>query len=325
MKKTTQSKKILVDKKFKGLRLDVFLTKIQLFQTRSQALKCISEDQVFLNKSPLKASYRLNSGELLTVILPPEKKESLSPFQFPLDILFEDEQILVINKPAGLVVHPAPGHEEKTLVNILFHQKKLSPGSHPLRPGIVHRLDKDVSGLLILAKTTASQNHLIQQFKNHHIKKEYWAISLHPPSPIQGVIESWINRHPTHRKKMRSIKNFKSGAKKAITSYKLFRQHESGLSWIKCHLKTGRTHQLRVHLSSLSCPIVGDKTYGGQKKLSFIKDSALKELVKNLPRIALHAHSLSFSHPSSAQEMSFQSTWSKDLEKLLKKLNFNEK
>ena len=325
MKKNVQTKKILILKKFKGLRLDVFLTKIQMFPTRSQALKHIAEKQVLLNNSPLKASYCLNSGELLTVIRPLKQEEDLKPYHFPLDILFEDKQILIVNKPAGLVVHPAPGHEEKTLVNILFHQKKLSPGSQPLRPGIVHRLDKDVSGLLLLAKTKTSQDHLIQQFKNHQIQREYWAISLRPPSAMQGVIESWIARHPIHRKKFISLQTFQKGSKKAISSYKLFRQSDSGLSWIKCRLKTGRTHQIRVHLSSISCPIAGDSLYGGKGKLSSIKDTALKEELKSLNRIALHAQSLSFSHPTSNKQIALTCGWPENLKILLKRLEFHKK
>ena len=321
-KKPTQT--ITVRKEFEGLRLDIFLAKIQMVQTRSQALKLISKNQVSLNNSPLKASYRLSQGDLLTVTLPFSKqKENLSPYHFPLDILFEDEEILVVNKPAGLVVHPAPGHEEKTLVNILFHQKNLSPGSHPLRPGVVHRLDKDTSGLLVLAKTKASQDHLIQQFKEHHIHREYWAVSLCPPSPFQGKIETWMARHPVHRKKFISLKEFQPASKKAISFYQMFRQHDSGLSWIKCHLQTGRTHQIRVHLSSISCPIAGDKIYGGQtKRLSSIKDLALKEMVKNLTRIALHAQGLGFIHPLSGKSMTFRTPWPFHLKALLEKLDF---
>ena len=318
-------KEFLIEKKFKGLRLDQFLAKKQVVKTRAQALKLISEKQVFLKKLNLKASYRLNTGDCLKVILPKKKSATLNKYDFPLDILFEDEEILIINKPAGLVVHPGPGHEEETLVNILFHKKNLSPGSHPLRPGIVHRLDKGTSGLLLLTKTKKAQDHLIKQFKDQSVKKEYWAISLHPPSPLKDTLETWIGRHPIHRKKFTSLKKYKSGFKKAITSYQLLRQHESGLSWVQCHLKTGRTHQIRVHLSSLSCPLVGDELYGAKKKLSFLKDSSLKEEVKNFNRLVLHAHSLSFLHPHSNKRVTWKSPWPEDLKPFLKKLDFYEK
>ena len=232
-----KTKKVQVKKKFKGLRLDLFLAKEGILATRSQARKLISSNQVFLNHFPLKASYRLTGGENLLICLPQETL-GLSSYDCPLDIVFEDEEILIVNKPAGLVTHPAPGHRENTLVNILAHKKKLSPGSHPLRPGIVHRLDKDTSGLLILAKTKSSQDFLIQQFKKQRIKKEYWAISLRPPSPFEGEIETWMSRHPVQRKKFVSLKTFKKGSKKAISSYRLFKEDShSHLSWIKIFLK----------------------------------------------------------------------------------------
>ncbi len=319
MTKSSQTKKIPVQKEFEGLRLDVFLKKWT--DSRSSALKLILEKQVCLNNRPLKASYRLRAGDQLRVTFPPKKTLNLKPWDFPLKILFEDKELLVVNKPAGLVVHPAPGHEEKTLVNILFHKKKLSPGSRALRPGIVHRLDKDVSGLLVLTKTKSAQDFMIQQFKERNIQREYWALCLRGPSPVEGEIKSRIARHPSNRKKFISLKQNQDKGKFALTFYKLFCQHESGLSWLKCWLKTGRTHQIRLHLNSISCPVVGDKTYGGQK-LSFIKDLRLKEQVKKLQRIALHAHSLSFPHPVSKKQIIFKSPWPPDMKALLNYLHF---
>ena len=316
-------KKLSVQEKFKGFRLDQFLVKIQAVKTRSQALKLISEKKVLLEKSSLKPSYRLNGGEDLMLIIPKSKPDGLSRYDSPLDILFEDEAILVINKPAALVVHPGPGHTDNTLVNILFHQKKLSSGSHPLRPGLVHRLDKDVSGLLVLAKNKSSELHLIEQFKSKQAQREYWAISLRPPYPDKGVIETWIARHPKNRQKFMSYKNNPSRGKKAITSYELFCKHSSGLSWVKCRLQTGRTHQIRVHFSSILCPILGDELYGG-KKSSFIKDTGLKIEIQNLNRISLHAQYLSFIHPLSKKKISFTSSWPSDLEDLIKKLGFGK-
>ena len=323
--KKNKKKTLFVKPSLAGSRLDQFLTNSQLVKTRSQALKLISEKQVFLNGSNSKASRRLHSGDLLELILPSREPEVLSKYNFSLDIPYEDEEILIVNKPAGLVVHPAPGHKKETLVNILFHQKKLSPGSHPLRPGIVHRLDKDTSGLLVLAKSKTSQDHLIKQFKGHHVQREYWAVSLRPPSPFKATVETWISRHPVHRKKFISLKEFKPGARKAITSYELLKQNKNGLSWIRCRLKTGRTHQIRIHLSSLFCPLAGDELYGGKKKLSFITDPLLKEQLKKLNRIALHAHSLGFQHPLSGQWLTYKSSWPEDLKGFLKKLGFYEK
>lgn len=228
---------------------------------------------------------------------------------------------MVLNKPAGLVIHPAPGHPDKTLVNILCHKTNLAPGSNPLRPGIVHRLDKDVSGLLILAKTRNALKDLVQQFKAHNVEREYWAVCFRTPSLLKGKIETWVTRHPVNRKKFISLNQFKTGSKKAVTFYEVFRQGGIGFSWIKCHLKTGRTHQIRVHLSSLACPLLGDEVYG-KRKLSFIQDSGLKKHIQNLNRIALHAHSLSFLHPMTKKRMTFKSCWPSDLKGLLTKLEF---
>ncbi|MCY4321600.1 MAG: RluA family pseudouridine synthase [Bdellovibrionaceae bacterium] len=315
-------KEILVTEKFKDTRLDVFLVKKHLVSSRSSSLKLISRPAVFLKGKALKSSYRLKTGDLLKIILPPIQDvldSKLIPYDHPLEIIFEDEEILVVNKPAGLVVHPAPGHKDKTLVNILFSKKKLSSGSHKLRPGIVHRLDKEVSGLMILSKTKNSEKNLIQQFKKHEIERKYWAITLYAPSVYQGKIETWIKRDSIHRKKFVSLKRFQSGSKKAISYYKVLKQHRSGISWLECQLKTGRTHQVRVHLSSIGCPILGDFTYGRQK-LSFIKDKLLKKELQNLKRIALHAQSLKFKHPQSKKILSFKSPWPKELRFLLENL-----
>ena len=313
-------KEILITDEFKFLRLDLFLTKIKISSSRSQALKLISNKGVFLNKKNLKASYRLNKGDILKIYLPEEKEEELlKAYDYPLEIVFEDEELLVVNKPAGLVVHPGPGHKDKTLVNILFGAKKLSSGSEKLRPGIVHRLDKEASGLLILSKTKKSEEALIQKFKKHEIQRKYWALALRPPSPYSDWIETWWGRHPVHRKKFASFKEFKTGRKKAITFYQLLKQHSSGISWLECQLKTGRTHQIRVHLSSIGSSILGDDFYGRQK-LSFIKNQNLKKEIQKLKRIALHAYSLSFQHPLSKKSLSFEIPWPENLHPLLKQI-----
>ena len=309
--------KIKVLKKFEGLRLDLFLTQNKFFINRSQALKHIAKHGVLLKQSPLKASYRLKAGDCLNLLAfdkPPVK--DLTPYFLDLEIPYEDQDLLVINKPAGLVVHPAPGHPDKTLVNVLSFKKKLSPGTHPLRPGIVHRLDKEASGLMIIAKTLKAQTVLIRQFKSHEIKREYRVISLRPPSPITGRVESWILRHPKNRKKFISYPTDSKGGKKSLTFYNLVKQNKEGLSLIECRLKTGRTHQIRLHLSSLSCPIAGDKLYGSSKT-SFLKNKALKKELKLLNRIALHAYRLRFPHPLSRKIMDFSLAWPKDLKNLL--------
>ena len=315
MKSSQNIKTFIVKKEEEQLRLDQFLRRKK--EIRSQASKLLNQKKVFLNNKALKASYRIKAGELLSVQL--EESQS-SPYKA--DILFEDESLIVVNKASGVLTHPAPGNNNSNLVQALLDKNKsLSPGSHPLRPGIVHRLDKDSSGLLLVAKKLAAQEFLIKAFKNREIKREYFALSLKPPQPLEGRLETWLIRHPKHRQKFYSIKEFKAGAKKAITNYKLIKEHESGLSWIKCQLETGRTHQIRVHLSSINCPILGDPLYGRQK-LSALKDSGLKQIIKNLNRVALHAFRLEFQHPVSKKTRTFEIGWPDNLKALLERLQF---
>lgn len=323
MEKSKLLKEFLIQKRDESLRADLFLARKIPNLSRSQVLELIKKKKVLLNQKAFKkSSQRLKKGDLLTVYLPEKAKTLvLSPYKLALDIVFEDQQILVVNKPAGLVVHPAPGHPDKTLVNALIFKKRLSPGSEALRPGVVHRLDKDTSGLVLLAKTKKTEEILIEQFKEHKIQRRYWAITRASPRPLENKIETWLFRHPVHRKKFSSSLNYKPGAKKAISFYKVLKQHESGICQLDCELKTGRTHQIRVHLSSIKAGIIGDKLYANQQ-LSSIKDKALKEELKKLNRVALHAYSLNFLHPISNKALSFKIPWPKDLKALLKKLNF---
>ena len=330
-----ETKDVLVEKEFEGLRLDLFLARRGLVSSRSQARLMLKEGRIQLNQTNPRASTRLRSKDRIKISLP--KKPSvigLVPYNSPPEIVFEDKWILLVNKKAGMVVHPSIGHEEKTLVNVLFHQKRLSPGLQAFRPGVVHRLDKDVSGLLLLSKTQTAEDRLIRQFKQREIKREYWAVCLCPPSAEEGWIESRISRHPIHRQKFTSLSLSQPKGKAALTFYRLIRKHQSGLSWIKCRLLTGRTHQIRVHLSSIACPLVGDKVYGphygppssssSRRRFDFLKNQpqSLKAQVQNLNRIALHAQSLEFFHPLLGKKMFFHSPWPKDLNPLLKVLGF---
>lgn len=304
-------------------RLDRFLGEQKIFKTRSQALKIIKQGKVFSKGTSLKPSSLLKKGDVLKVYLPENSgKKKLLPYNFPVFCMYEDEDVLVVDKPAGLVIHPAPGHESDTLVNALFYKKQLSSGSDALRPGLVHRLDKDTSGLLILAKNKISEKHLIQQFKTRTIQRRYWGIVCKTPKELSGKIESYMSRHPKDRKRFTSHSSRPStGGKKAITNYRTLKQHESGLTWMEYTLETGRTHQIRIHSSFLHSPLVGDKTYGrgGCKNL---QDKKLKILCKSLNRVALHAQSLCFIHPHTKKKISFVSPWPTDLLPLLKHLNF---
>lgn len=315
-------KNILVTLNLANIRLDQFLAKSQAYSSRSQALKCISKKEVSLNNIPLKASYLVQVNDVLQIPVIKQQSKTLSISNIKIDIVFEDEDVIVINKPAGLVVHPAPGNEHDTLINALFHKVKLSPGTSSHRPGVVHRLDKNSSGLLLLTKNQKSQDVMIEQFKTHKVKRSYWAICLKTPSPIEDHISSYLSRHPKQRTKFISTKQACPGSKQARCSYHVFKMHPQGLAWLNIQLQTGRTHQIRVQLSSLNCPIAGDDLYGGTKKLSFIKDANIKQEIKKLQRTALHAHSLAFLQPSSKKAMVFHASWPKDLKPLLKGLDF---
>lgn len=314
--------KITIDIKDEGLRLDQFLATTAEIKTRSQALKIIQKNGVLSGKTSLKPSHKLKAGEILTIHLPDVISKKLEIYDIAINVVYEDEDILVVNKPAGLVVHPAPGHPSDTLVNALFTHTKLSPGSNSLRPGIVHRLDKDSSGLLVLAKNKEAETSLIEQFKQKSVRRIYWALSLKTPPALETTLESYIKRHPRLRQKFISIKNYQAGSKKAVTHYKVVKTHGNGISWLECRLETGRTHQIRVHLKSIACPIVGDFFYDEQQN---VKSKSLKSKVDFLGRIALHARALSFQHPATNQRMDFECDWPEDLKEMLIELNFIKK
>ncbi|RME14927.1 MAG: RluA family pseudouridine synthase [Bdellovibrio sp.] len=282
-----------------GKRADSFLCSLPEIASRTQAQKLIQDKKVLVNGQSIKPSYLPRKGDLFTITIPPPPPgPSLSPYNFPLNIIYEDEDLLVINKPSGLVVHPAHGHDSDTLVNALMNKGiPLSKGTHPLRPGIVHRLDKETSGLLVIAKNDAAHSFLSEQFFQRSIQRLYWAFVQKKPSPLSGIIESYLARHPVHRKKFASQPN----GKKAITHYTV-KKYNHLISLVECRLQTGRTHQIRVHLSEKGCPILGDPLYGPRKPFK----------VKS-PRLALHAKTLGFIHPQSHKKLFFSSELPEEL------------
>ena len=298
-----------VDLDFEKTRLDHFLTEKEVFLNRSKALQAIQNQQVSLEGKFLKPSYKLKGGELLEIKIL-QSKTLLPSFDIDIPIVYEDEDVLVIDKPAGLVVHPAPGHENDTLVNALKDKKKLSPGSSPLRPGIVHRLDKDTSGLLVLAKNQKSETDLIEQFKNKKVTRVYWAISSKIPKKNTGKITSYLVRHPKLRKKFISVSEFQTGAKKAITNYRVLKVYQQNLAWVEFSLETGRTHQIRVHSSSHLFPVLGDMTY-----------SSFRHKTARPRRMALHAQFLGFQQPTTKKKLEFTSSWPDDLKKMIENLD----
>ncbi len=292
------------------LRLDRYLAEQKDIQSRTRAQTLIENQKVLVNGKPQKASYQVQPGDRIDVSLEVMTSIStLEPLDYPLDVIFEDGDLLVINKPAGLVVHPAAGHDQDTLVNaLLFHTDDLSMKFGENRPGIVHRLDKDTSGILVVAKNDFSHEKLAQQFKERSIHRIYYCVVFGRPRQSHGEIKSYLARHPTHRKKYASLKgqtNPEQG-KWAHTTYEVLKTYKNQLAYLKIKLHTGRTHQIRVHLSEMGLPILGDELYGGKKKSPF-----------DVPRFALHAAELGFKHPRTDQNLLFVKPWPDDYRNLI--------
>lgn len=301
------------------VRLDRFLGSKTEIGSRTKALYLIEQDRVHVNRKRVKASYLLRQGDVVDIVLPTPTPSVLEKYDFALDIVFEDADVIVINKPAGLVVHPAHGHQHDTLVNALLHYtKNLSMRFGEERPGIVHRIDKETSGLLVVAKNDHAHEILSQQFKEKTIKRLYEAVIYGCPQQSVGCIESRLARHPQHRKKFASValsqgrrtsavENQEAG-KLAITSYRVL-QSIHGFSLLELKLTTGRTHQIRVHCSEMGHPIVGDELYGADKKLKKIMQADLKAEIQHLGRFLLHAKVLGFHHPQTREWFEFQREW----------------
>ncbi len=285
--------------------------------TRSQLKRLIEEGKVTVNGNPLKASHKLRPGIEIRIEFPPPKPTELIPENLPIDILYEDEHLIVINKPPGLTVHPSATQMEGTLVHaLLYHVKDLSGIGGVLRPGIVHRIDKDTSGALVITKTDTAHVALSADFSKHQLERAYWALSYGTPE-ISGQdplkIESLIGRSPTDRKKMSmKVKVGKTAISyiKRIEEYSL--PHKKPFaSWLEVRLETGRTHQVRVHLHGIGHSILGDPVYGTPAE-NQPKWKALPELiqsaVRNLPGQALHARTLGFKHPITGKHLRFEAT-----------------
>jgi 23S rRNA pseudouridine1911/1915/1917 synthase len=309
-----------------GFRLDKYLASLAEIHSRSRAALLIKQGLVFVNESKTKASYILQTKDKITILLPTEKKYStLEPYSFNLDIIYEDNDIIVLNKPSGLVCHPSPGHPNKTLVNALLnHTDDLSMGFNEHRPGIVHRLDKDTSGLMLVAKNDKSQNELYKQFIDKSITRTYLALCYGKMTPDNGTITSYLKRHPTDRKKFASVNRSETIAigKKAITHYQTLNTSTSGISLLKCNLETGRTHQIRIHLSESHCAIIGDPIYGSKNRVKSLKSTVLRGMINELDRIGLHAAQIKFNHPITNSALEFSIGWPEDLLPLISFLGF---
>lgn len=297
-----------------GVRLDLLLAGRESGVTRTRIAKLIAAGKVLVGGRPCRAGQKMKAGAEVQIEFPEARPYAAAlPEDIPLVVVYEDASIIVIDKPAGMVVHPAAGHWGGTLVNaLLFHCRDLSGIGGVFRPGIVHRLDKDTSGLMVAAKSDEAHLGLAGQFKRHEVKKTYQAVVCGLPHVAEGRIEAAVGRHPSDRKKM-STKS-KRG-RSAITVWRI-REHYGEAALLDVDIETGRTHQIRVHLADLGYPVVGDPVYGKPGRSNAFKDAAVRRLMKNFPRQALHAWRLSFCHPATGAKMEFFSPLPEDMEEL---------
>lgn len=290
-----------------GNRIDKFLSEKMPDFSRSFLQKLLKETCVLVNGKPVKANYRIKTEDLVAVSVPLCEETEILPEDLPLSVLYEDDDLLVVDKPKGMVVHPSAGHPSHTLVNaVLYHCRgKLSGINGELRPGIVHRIDKDTTGALVICKNDTVHRALAQQLKEHTIKRRYRAVVLGNLRDDEGTIEGPVGRHPIDRKKM--AVNYKNG-KDAVTHYRVLERFGK-YTYIECRLETGRTHQIRVHMSSIGHPLLGDTVYAPSQKNIF-----------HLEGQTLHAQILGFVHPVTGNYMEFEAPIPEYFEKLLKKL-----
>lgn len=313
----------VVGEEHAGQRADKVISALcaELSRTRIQAL--IKEGNILVNHEPFaNASEKLAAGDSILIDVPPAVEGTPQAENIPLNIVYEDDDLLVINKPAGLVVHPGAGNQSGTLVNALLYHcgDTLSGIGGVVRPGIVHRLDKDTSGLMVVAKNDHAHHGLSAQLSDRSLSREYLALVLHVPMPPRGRIDQPIGRHTSHRLKMAVNKD----GRDAVTNYRVLENFSGACALVECALETGRTHQIRVHMSYVGHPLLGDPLYGPQptavraalKKAGY--DEAVIESAVNFPRQALHAARLSFLHPGLEEEMEFEAELPEDFSKLLK-------
>lgn len=295
-----------VEKENAGIRIDKYLSDNMEDISRSYLQKLLKEKSITVNEKEIKANYKVQEGDVVSVSVPEPEEPDIFPEEIPLDILYEDDSLMVVNKPKDMVVHPSAGHLSGTLVNaVLFHCKgNLSGINGIMRPGIVHRIDKDTTGALLICKTDTCHRILAEQLKVHSITRKYRAVVQGNLKDDEGTIEGPVGRHPADRKKMAI--NYKNG-KEAVTHYRVLERFGNA-TYIECQLETGRTHQIRVHMASIGHPLLGDTTYGSSKNPYHLQGQAL------------HAMVIGFLHPVTNTYMEFTAPLPEYFLKLLEKL-----
>ena len=312
--------RLVVPPKQTKTRIDVYLTHQIQNATRSKVRSAIDEGTVLVNGKKVKASHAIAPGEVIEITLPHPPRPEAKSEDIPLDIVFEDDQLLIVNKAAGMVTHPAFGNYTGTLVNALLHHcNSLSTVNTETRPGIVHRLDKDTTGLMVVAKNDVAHHFLAKQFSRRTISREYWAVVWGKFKEPKGTIEASLGRSKKDRKKV----TVTAGGKHAVTDYEVIKEFDF-LSLIRLKLRTGRTHQIRVHLAHIGHPVFGDPTYGGRSQtwggLDGKRALRAQNLLKIIARQALHAKTIGFVHPSTKEPVQFDSDLPDDMQDVLSRL-----
>lgn len=294
----------IVEKSFEGERIDKYLSIIIEEKSRSYLQGLITKGSILINNKKVKSNYKLKSLDEISIIIPKPIELKVDSEDIPLNVLYEDSDVIVVNKKRGMVVHPAPGNYNGTLVNaLLFYCKDLSAINGVVRPGIVHRIDKDTTGILVVAKNDEAHNFLSNQLRNHSMKREYYALVEGRIKENKGTIDKPLGRNKKDRLKIGIVED----GRRAVTHYEVIERHKN-TTLVRCVLETGRTHQIRVHMASVGHPLLGDPLYG-LKKQKFKLDGQM-----------LHARTLGFIHPTSKEYIEFTSELPEDYEKLLEKL-----
>ena len=313
------------DKGQQPLRVDKFLMNRIENASRNKIQKAAKDGSVYVNETPVKSNYKVKANDVVTVMFEhPPYEFLLVPEEIPLDIVFEDDQVIVVNKPAGMVVHPGHGNYSGTLINALVYHFENLPENSSGRPGLVHRIDKDTSGLLVVAKTEEAMTHLSKQFFHKTTEREYIALVWGDVAEDKGTIEGHIGRHPKNRLQNTVFEGDDADekGKPAVTHYEVL-ERLGYVTLVSCRLETGRTHQIRVHLKYIGHTLFNDERYGGNDILKGTHFSKYKQFVENcfkvLPRQALHARTLGFEHPTTGKFMRFESPVPEDIEQCLDK------